>query len=117
MKIRHRGKITEAYQWWRNGDHPDDHCEVHRGTNGLDFWGEGKVVRYYRHPDVPGHTICEECGFQMHLHGWIEESFPDEDREEHHLWVCPGDWIVKEDNNYKVYRKGFFSEVDDLDKR
>lgn len=115
MIVRHLGKRIEIHQWFRNGDHPDDNCNVFRGEDGLDFWGEGHVVRYFRHPQVKGDKKCGHCGYQMHLHGWIEEWLtPNRDEI---FYVCPGDWIVKEENNYKSYHQGLFSEVDDLDKR
>ncbi len=30
---------------------------------------EGKVVRYFRRPDVSGETACRHCGLTMHVHG------------------------------------------------
>ena len=108
MRIQYLGKITEAYQWWRNGDHPNDNCTVYKGEDGLQFWGSGNVVQYYRYPNTPSAKRCTTCGYQMHIHGWIEGE---------NKAVCPGDWIIKNKNNYKSYNKGFLSEADDLDKR
>lgn len=48
---------------------------------------EGKVVRYFRHPDIPGDQVCSKCGHVMHEHGWIDTL------EDGHN-VCPGDWII-----------------------
>ena len=48
---------------------------------------EGKIVRRYRHPDVPGDKECKHCGQTMHVHGWIDTL------EGGHI-VCPGDWII-----------------------
>ncbi len=75
-RYRKRPVEVEAHQWWRNGDHPDD--------GPADF--EGKVVRYFRHPAVPGGTGCY-CGRTFHVHGWIDTA------EGGHV-VCPGDWII-----------------------
>lgn len=75
--------VIEAHQWFKNGDHPDDFSE--RGRGGLT---EGKIVRYYRHPDFPGPTVCDRCGQTLHIHGWIDTL------EQGHR-VCPGDWIIK----------------------
>ncbi len=36
------------------------------------FFSEGKVVRYYRHPNIDGQTVCKHCGNTMHNHGWID---------------------------------------------
>ncbi len=48
---------------------------------------EGKVVRYFRRPDVPGRRSCEHCGLAMDDHGWIDTL------EGGHT-VCPGDWVI-----------------------
>lgn len=79
MKIRllppRPGSVYEAHFWHKNGDHPHDHCETLTGSKGT-FQSEGKVVRYYRRPDVPGEQLCELCGAAMHDHGWIDLSMP-----------------------------------------
>lgn len=80
--------MIEATQWWKNGDHPDDGTERFPATS--EFAGElleGKVVRYFRHPYIPGEHICKHCGQIMHVHGWIDTS------EGGHI-VCPGDWVI-----------------------
>ena len=79
MFYRKKPVIIEAYQWFKNGDHPED--EACGGVK------EGKIVRYFRRP-VEGHTKCKHCGEIMHLHGWIDTL------EGGHI-VCPGDWIIK----------------------
>ena len=75
-KFRKKPVVIEAHQWYKNGDHPEDGTE-----------GEGKVARYFRHPDVPGVSVCQHCGTAMHFHGWIDTL------EGGHT-VCPGDWII-----------------------
>lgn len=67
----------EAHQWFKNGDHPKDG----------DPSREGAVVRYFRHPGIPGDRPCKHCGKRMHDHGWIDTL------EGGHI-VCPGDWII-----------------------
>jgi hypothetical protein len=78
-----------AAVWERNGDHPADSTEtfIHSET-GVPFKGEGKVVRYYRHPSLNANVVCPHCGRIMHDHGWI-------DCGEDGRVVCPGDWIVE----------------------
>ncbi len=79
--------VIEASQWFKNGDHPEDGDE--RFDSG-EFAGElyeGKVVRYYAHPDVPGPIPCDQCGKPHSEHGWIDTL------EQGHR-VCPGDWII-----------------------
>lgn len=93
-RFRKKPVVIEATQWFKNGDHPDDNCELiqpvlsHKmGGEDTPFLSEGKVVRYFCRPDVSEHTLCQECGQQMHSHGWIDT------REGGHI-VCPGDWII-----------------------
>lgn len=69
--------VIEATQWFTNGDHPSD------GNKDK----EGKVVRYFRHPDVADSRLCKHCGNTMHVHGWIDTL------EGGHI-VCPGDFII-----------------------
>lgn len=86
-KYRKKPVVIDATQWFKNGDHPGDGDE--RFADG-EFAGEryeGKVVRYFRRPDVPGDTPCRQCGVRMHEHGWIDTI------EGGHI-VCPGDWII-----------------------
>lgn len=96
MKYR-KTALIEATRWFKNGDHPNDYAEKELGfENGQlrTFFGderkangwEGGVVRYYRHPEVPGEKRCD-CGAIMHVHGWIDTL------EGGHI-VCPGDWIA-----------------------
>lgn len=83
-KFRKKPVVIEATIWCTNGDHPLDGDETHP-TEGFKY--EGKVVRYFRHPDVPGDSRCKHCQYRMHIHGWIDTL------EGGHI-VCPGDWII-----------------------
>src|SRR5689334_10745466 len=85
MKFRKRPVVIEASQWFKNGDHPQDDC--HTIDTNPPFLSEGRVVRYFRRPDVSGHKECQHCGQIMHVHGWIDT------KEGGHI-VCPGDWII-----------------------
>ena len=86
MKYRKKPVVIEASQWFKNGDHPKDACEIFDA--GKDpFQGEGKIVRYYRHPDDNANRHCDKCSNIMHLHGWIDTL------EGGHI-VCPGDWVI-----------------------
>lgn len=98
MKYRKKPVVIDANQWFKNGDHPDDYSGDTEGIeNGeiVSFSGshrkelgwEGGVVRYFRHPDVPGTKTCSHCVNSMHDHGWIDTL------EGGHN-VCPGDWII-----------------------
>lgn len=86
MRFRKKPVEVEASQWFRNGDHPEDHPP---GTLLMPDGSvrEGAVVRYFRHPDYPGDSPCEVCGVRLHEHGWIDTL------EQGHR-VCPGDWII-----------------------
>jgi len=86
-KYRKKPVIIEAHQWLKNGDHPEDGDEVFEDG---DFKGElleGRIVRYYRTPDMDGDKVCNHCGRTMHFHGWIDTM------EGGHI-VCPGDYVI-----------------------
>ena len=99
MFYRKKPVVIEAHQWFKNGDHPEDYSDFKPGLEQGElrlFSGEerkangweGSIVRYYRHPDVPGTDECSQCGKTFHVHGWIDTL------EGGHI-VCPGDWIIK----------------------
>ncbi len=85
-KFRKKPVVIDAEQWFKNGDHSEDDCEMFDAGDGP-FQGEGKIVRYFRRPNVEGQTVCVYCDQIMHIHGWI-------DTPEGYI-VCPGDWIIK----------------------
>lgn len=68
----------EFHQWRKNGDHPGDGPAER----------EGKVVRYYRNPQIPGNGNCGHCMHKWHDHGWIDQG------KGGGRTVCPGDWII-----------------------
>jgi len=76
-KFRKKPVVIEATQWMKNGDHPLD--------GGSQY--EGKLVRYFRRPDVQGSDNCLKCINVLKMHGWIDTL------EGGHI-VCPGDWII-----------------------
>jgi hypothetical protein len=84
MKYRKIPIVVDATQWFKNGDHPLDYAGV---TDEREKTWEGKVVRYYRSPDIYGYSFCKHCREIMLKHGWI-------DTLEGGFIVCPGDWIV-----------------------
>lgn len=87
-KYRKKPIVIEATQWHKNGDHPDDNRGLFKDpVTGEPFRGEGKVVRYFRRPDISGESLCSECGNEFHIHGWIDTL------EDGHR-VCPKDWII-----------------------
>jgi len=89
MKFRKKPIVIEASQWFKNGDHPNDGFDYYQDfskPSGITRC-EGKVVRYYRHPEINGQSICSKCEFIMHQHGWIDTL------EGGHT-VCVGDWII-----------------------
>lgn len=90
-RYRKKPVEVEAHQWFANGDHPDDRVgelEPDLGYPGRTYVRqEGAVVRYFRHPVIPGDTPCQLCGQPMHVHGWIETL------EGGHI-VCPADMII-----------------------
>ena len=89
MKFRKKPIVIDATQWFSNGDHPKDDCFRPFEDTGIIpvLAREGKIVRYFRHPFIPGTDICSKCGHIMHDHGWIDTL------EDGHN-VCPGDYII-----------------------
>jgi len=85
-KYRKKPVVIEAVQWFKNGDHPEDHVGAPEGP--YDPKREGTLVRYYRDPNVKGDYVCSHCERVMHDHGWIDTL------EGSHI-VCPGDWIIR----------------------
>lgn len=87
-RFRKKPIEVEATQWFKNGDHPEDRCDLHAYAAGeIVTKSEGKVVRYHRDPDVPDDELCSTCGRLAIDHGWIDTL------EGAHI-VCPGDWII-----------------------
>ena len=98
MKYRKKPIVIEATQWFKNGDHPADYEKEEHGFEDGKFrafsseerkaaeW-EGSVVRYFRHPEMPGDQVCEQCSETLFEHGFIDTL------EGGHR-VCPGDFII-----------------------
>jgi hypothetical protein len=107
VKATTKPTTIEATQWFKNGDHPLDACEIITGEEG-DFLSEGKIVRYYRLPDCNGQDTCARCGKIMHIHGWIDTGTCG-------YVVCPGDWIVtRAENDYHPYQPDEFLSIYDI---
>ena len=87
MKYRKKPILTEASQWFTNGDHPQDKSKPIKLTGGSDALSEGQVVRYFRSLKIPGGRFCSECGNVMQKHGILDGVNGEET-------VCPGDYIV-----------------------
>lgn len=94
MLYRPKSDIVKACVWNKNGDHPyDDNSIVnprfpHEAGAPAFIEGEGKIVRYYRNPEVSGGTVCPQCGATYHVHGWI-------DKGSYGHKVCPGSVIIE----------------------
>ena len=89
-------------QWFKNGDHPgDDVFRPFEDTGEKPTMSrEGKVVRYFRRPDIEGASKCPDCERMMHDHGWIDVP-PDG------IAVCPGSFVVTNpDGTYTVTKVG-----------
>lgn len=100
-KFRFKSEIVYATQWFKNGDHPND--EIVQFTS-----SEGKVVRYFCSPGMPGETVCALCGSTMNKHGWIDGA---RNQGVSHV-VCPGDWVVTDkEGKYSPYRAETFARI------
>jgi hypothetical protein len=70
-RYRKRPVIREAVQWFKHGDHD-------------------VVLPYGIEPDGRV-NYCKLCGKSLEEHGFIEVA-------EGKLLLCPGDWIIQEEN-------------------
>jgi hypothetical protein len=87
VKYRKKPTLTEATQWFKNGDHPQDQSAPVEKAGGSPGLTEGKVVRYFRSLNIPGGRFCPDCGNVMQKHGILNGLNGEET-------VCPGDYIV-----------------------
>lgn len=85
---------TTVVRWWHNGDHPNDAVgeltddPMYPGDTARRYHRiEGAVVRFFRHPYVPGGSVHERCGRTWHDHGWIDSGGDGQ-------IVCPGDKLT-----------------------
>lgn len=93
-------------QWFKNGDHPLDDCHMvtpdpNSTTQFEPFLSEGKIVRYFRNPEIGCDSICLICGKNMGIHGWIDPRINNGIQ----YIVCPGDYIdtIKDHRGYTSY--------------
>jgi ribosomal protein S27AE len=118
VKYRKKSSLTEATQWFKNGDHPQDESTPIDSSDESSKLSEGKVVKYFRELDALAsldalsllnakNQFCPECGNLMQRHG----VFDGEDGEE---YVCPGDYIVTHRNGayYRLSRGEFESQYE-----
>lgn len=103
-RFKKRPVEIDAYQWFKNGDHPHDVCVI-LSYNGENELTEGKIVRRFNHPGISGSRTCEYCYGDMKDHGWIDTL------EGGHI-VCPGDWIITgvEGEHYPI-KDGIFHKT------
>jgi len=106
MKYRKKPTLTEATQWFANGDHPQDRSvpiDTPGGSHGK--MTEGKVVRYFRSLKIPGGRFCSQCGNVMQKHGLLDGLNGEE-------IVCPGDYIVTNPKGeYYILKPERFEEM------
>lgn len=118
MKYRKKTALTEATQWFRNGDHPQDESQpiISATPDNQGRLSEGKVVQHYRPLDVmesldalntSGNRFCPECGNLMQNHGFLDGINGEE-------IICPGDYIVTDRNGeyYRLSRGEFESQYE-----
>ena len=88
----------KTFMWWKNGDHPgDDVWRPYEDTGAIPLSPrEGRVVRYFRHPQIDGESRCDNCSHVMNNHGWLDVG---EDGKK----VCPGTYLYADESNIKNY--------------
>lgn len=105
MKYRKKPVLTEATQWFKNGDHPQDESEPLPKADGAPRLSEGKVVKYFQSLKIPGGRFCQECGNAMQKHGILHGLNGEE-------IVHPGDYIVTHPRgHYYVVRSAEFEAL------
>ena len=87
VKYRKKPTLTEATQWFKNGDHPEDQSIPIERPGNPPGSTEGKVVRHFRSLNIPGGRFCPKCGNVMQKHGLLDGLNGEE-------IICPGDYIV-----------------------
>lgn len=87
MKYRKKPALTEATQWFKNGDHPQDRSKSIDRPGGSSGLSEGQVVKHFRSLNIPGGRFCPHCGNVFQKHGLLNGLNGEE-------IVCPGDYIV-----------------------
>jgi len=104
VKYRKKSALTEATQWFENGDHPLDESEPLDPSDESSKLSEGKVVKHYPAMDTPETRFCPECGNLMRRHGLLDGKEK----------VCPGDYVVTDRNDirYRVSRGEFESQYE-----
>jgi hypothetical protein len=97
VKYRKKPTLTEATQWFKNGDHPQDQSTLIERPGGSPGLSEGKVIRHFRSLNIPGGRFCPVCGNVMHQHGILDGLNGEET-------ICPGDYIVtdRKGNYYRL---------------
>lgn len=102
MKYRKKPTLTEATQWFKNGDHPEDKSKPVERSNSSPILSEGQVVRHFRSLKIPGGRFCPDCGNVMQKHGLLQGLNGEET-------VCPGDYIITDrKGNYYILKPGDF---------
>jgi hypothetical protein len=90
MKYKKKPVLTEATQWFQNGDHPQDNTHPINRTSESGRMSEGEIVGFFRSLNIPGGRFCTECGKIMQEHGMMNrDTAVTEDAIVH-----PGDYIV-----------------------
>lgn len=90
--------LTEATQWFKNGDHPEDRSTPIDSGDGPQRLTEGKVVRFFESLNIPGGKFCPDCGNPMRKHGILHGLNGKEEN------ICPGDYIVTDRQHGGYYR-------------
>ena len=111
-------EFIEAEQWFKNGDHSEDECEVINHGTPEEYLSEGKLVRRFRRPEdeYAGTRVCPYCDCLYHYHGWIDTH--DSQPNDKTVWfsknidaVCPGDYIIKlAPKEYRIVSQKDFEE-------
>lgn len=111
MKYRKKPTPTEATQWFKNGDHPQDNSKEVGLVDGAPELSEGEVVRYFVAQHIPSGRFCTQCGAIMQKHGLLNGINGEE-------IVCPSDYIVttRKGDYYKLSSADFEAQFEPYEK-
>jgi hypothetical protein len=96
VKYRKKSALTEATQWFQDGDHPQ--VQVFKSIDELEALDPLTTA---------GDRFCPNCGNLMRRHGVLDGANGLE-------YICPSDYVVtdRDGNPYRVSRGEFESQYE-----
>jgi hypothetical protein len=97
MRLLRQSLIVYAYQWFKNGDHPQDQSQIVEPKDGSPaHLSPGKIVRPYPRKSE---QKCRYCQRLLETHGLLDHG----DGSGQSV-VCPGDWIIGKGSGFRAIK-------------